>query len=84
MSKEYEVITFKADRELLDAMEGIANRSAFIRQAILAALDSTCPLCGGTGVLTPSQHSHWTEFTEHHHVEKCGSCSEMHIVCDIH
>jgi len=82
MPREYEVITFKADRELLSAMEGIANRSAFIRQAILSAFESICPLCNGTGVLTPSQQSHWSEFTEHHHVEKCNSCSEMHLVCD--
>jgi len=82
MSVEHEVITFKADRDLLDAMQGITNRSAFIRQAILAALDNTCPVCGGAGVLTPSQRSHWMEFTENHHMEKCNTCSAMHVVCD--
>jgi len=82
MPAEHEVITFKADRELLDAMKGIANRSAFIRQAILAALDSTCPVCSGTGVLTPSQRSHWEEFAKNHHIEQCDTCSEVHIVCD--
>ena len=82
MARDNEVITFKADTKLLDAMKVISNRSAFIRQAILAALDNTCPVCGGTGVLTPSQRSHWTEFTEHHHMEQCDSCSEMHLVCD--
>ena len=82
MKGDYEVITFKADRDLLDAMEGIANRSAFIRQAILTALDSTCPVCSGTGVLTPSQRNHWNEFMEHHRIEKCNNCSEMHLVCD--
>ena len=54
-----EIITFKADKSLLDAMKGIPNRSAFIRSAVLAALDSACPLCGGTGVLTPSQRERW-------------------------
>jgi hypothetical protein len=82
MTGEYEVITFKADTELLGAMKGISNRSAFIRQAILSALDNTCPVCTGTGVLTPSQRSHWTEFTARHHMEQCESCSEMHLVCD--
>jgi len=56
-----EIVTFKADRSLLEAMRGIPNRSAFIRQAILAALDSACPLCRGTGVLTPDQRRHWAE-----------------------
>ena len=78
-----QVITFKADRDLLEAMKGIANRSAFIRQAILAALESTCPVCSGTGVLTPSQQTHWSQFSQSHHVEKCESCREMHLVCDV-
>ena len=82
MTGDHEVITFKADRELLQAMKGINNRSAFIRQAILAALESTCPMCNGTGVLTPSQQNHWQQFSAHHHVETCESCSETHIVCD--
>ena len=82
MKGESEVITFKADKDLLEAMKGITNRSAFIRQAVLAALDNTCPVCGGVGVLTPSQRNHWTEFAAHHHIEKCETCSEMHVVCD--
>jgi metal-responsive CopG/Arc/MetJ family transcriptional regulator len=84
MAQDYEVITFKADRDLLAAMEGIPNRSAFIRHAILAALESTCPLCNGTGVLTPSQQQHWSEFAVNHRVEKCESCSETHLVCTVH
>lgn len=84
MKNDFEVITFKADKDLVRAMEGVTNRSAFIRQAILSALNSTCPLCSGTGVLTPGQQNHWTEFAEQHHVEKCRSCSEVHIVCDAH
>lgn len=82
MKTEHEVITFKADKELLEAMQGIPNRSAFIRQAILTALDSTCPVCRGTGVLTPSQRSHWKDFSRHHHLERCDTCSEMYLVCD--
>ena len=84
MPKDREVITFKADQDLLDAMKGISNRSAFIRHAILAALDCTCPLCNGTGVLTPGQRSHWTEFAVHHHIAQCDTCSEVHLVCDAH
>jgi hypothetical protein len=82
MGHDYEVITFKADRDLLEAMQGISNRSAFIRQAILAALDSTCPVCSGTGVLTPNQQNHWSEFMQHHRLEKCDNCREIHLVCD--
>lgn len=81
MKRKSEIITFKVDESLLDAMEGIPNRSSFIRSAVLAALDSTCPLCGGTGILTPSQRGHFDSFLKDHAVEKCSDCDEMHLVC---
>lgn len=74
-------ITFKVDETLAEALSGIPNRSAFIRDAVLAALDSACPLCNGTGFLTPHQRRHWDEFNEHHALEECGSCHELHLVC---
>ena len=49
-----EIITFKVDHDLSEALRGIENRSRFIRNALLAALDSTCPLCKGLGVLKGS------------------------------
>ena len=61
--KKQEIVTFKADEPLLEAMNGIPNRSEFIRAAILSALDSVCPLCKGSGILTPDQRRHWVEFT---------------------
>lgn len=76
-----EIITFKADEELARAMEGVPNRSEFIRRAILAALDSTCPLCKGTGSLTIEQQRHWEIFARHHAVKKCADCSAFHLVC---
>ena len=78
-----EVITFKADEELAAAMSHIENRSAFIRQAILAALGNLCPLCGGNGILSVSQLHHWQEFTKHHSVKECESCHELHLVCEL-
>jgi hypothetical protein len=82
-SRKEEVITFKVDESLAKAMGGIRNRSEFIRRAILNALDSTCPLCMGSGILTPSQRAHWEEFARHHHVEECDTCHEMHLICDV-
>ncbi|MCK4512415.1 CopG family transcriptional regulator [bacterium] len=76
-----EVVSFKADATLLDAMRGVANRSEFIRTAILAALDSTCPLCSGTGTLTPNQMRHWNELATDHSVEECEDCREVRLVC---
>ena len=76
-----EIVTFKAERSLLEAMKGIPNRSEFIRSAVLAALDSACPLCRGTGILTPNQKSHWDSFSDRHAVQECDECHEVHLVC---
>jgi len=76
-----EIVTFKAERSLLEAMKGIPNRSEFIRSALLAALDSACPLCRGTGIMTPNQKRHWDSFSDHHDVEECDECHEVHLVC---
>jgi hypothetical protein len=75
------VVTFKADSSLLEALRSIPNRSEFIRAAILQALDNHCPLCGGTGVLTPNQKKHWETFALAHPLRECGDCHEVHLVC---
>ena len=76
-----EIVTFKADKSLLDALVGIPNRSEFIRTAVLAALDNLCPLCRGRGALTPNQKNHWTAFAADHGLAECGDCHELHLVC---
>jgi hypothetical protein len=81
--RESQIVTFKADPALVDAMKGIRNRSEFIRAAILSALDSACPLCAGTGVLTANQMRHWNEFTESHALEMCDDCNEVRMVCAV-
>ncbi len=82
MAKKEEIVTFKADERLLAALEGVANRSAFIRDAILAALESRCPLCRGTGILNEEQRGHWEEFSRHHRIVECGDCHALHLICD--
>lgn len=77
-----EVITFKVDESLAKAMRGIPNRSEFIRSAILAALDGACPLCCGTGILTPEQRRHWRTFTSSHSVAECDRCHSVRLVCE--
>ena len=76
-----EIVTFKVDESLLEAMKGIPNRSDFIRQAVTVALDSACPLCAGTGVLTPRQKEHWDSFARNHPLEECDDCHEFRLVC---
>ena len=81
MKKREEIVTFKADASLVEAMKGISNRSEFIRNAILLSLDNTCPLCGGSGLLRPDQKSHWESFLVDHSLIECKKCHELHLVC---
>jgi hypothetical protein len=80
MAKE-NTVCFKVDAATAEAMRGIPNRSDFLRSAVLAALANTCPVCRGTGHLTPRQMAHWRGFAENHAFRKCGECEEFHWVC---
>ncbi len=81
-SKKQEIITFKVDSSLAEALKSVPNRSEFIRSAVMLALENSCPLCQGRGMLTPEQRNHWTSFVTNHSVEKCDQCQAVHLVCD--
>ncbi len=81
--KKQEIVTFKVDENLYQIIKSIPNRSEFIRSAIISALGSVCPLCSGTGILTPGQKQHWDDFAAHHSVETCLDCHERYLVCSI-
>jgi hypothetical protein len=76
-----EIITFKVDASMARLLRRIPNRSEYIRAAVLAALDSTCPLCSGTGKLTVEQRQHWEDFSVKHPIQECAQCQETHLVC---
>ncbi len=76
-----DVITFKVDAALREAMKGVPNRSEFIRSAILSASGNICPLCKGQGLLSPDQLEHWRSFSRGHHVTECADCHALHLVC---
>jgi hypothetical protein len=76
-----EIITFKADEKLSQALSAVGNRSEFIRNALFAALDNVCPLCSGTGVLNQDRKRHWDEFSRDHALSRCDDCQELRLVC---
>jgi hypothetical protein len=76
-----EIITFKVDNALSEALHEIPNRSEFIRAAVAAALGAVCPLCQGTGILTPHQKEHWESFSRDHTIQKCRDCEELYLDC---
>lgn len=79
--RKQEIITFKVDDALSEALKGVSNRSEFIRKAILSAMENVCPLCMGTGIMQPHQRKHWEAFMESHSLERCTDCESMHLVC---
>ena len=81
MKKKEEIITFKVDHDLFEAIKDIPKRSDFIRRAVVEALGGTCPLCNGSGMLSPNQKRHWDEFMLDHSVERCGKCDEYVLTC---
>lgn len=79
--KKDRIFSFKANSELAARLDQLPNRSAFVRQAVEAALETHCPLCQGTGVLSDEQRHHWDHFLHHHSLEKCDECNAVHFVC---
>jgi len=76
-----EIITFKVDQGLFEKLNALPNRSEFIRQAVLEALENICPLCQGTGFLSPNQKKHWEQFNTGHFLRQCDLCHEIYLVC---
>lgn len=78
-----EIITFKVDNHLAGILRRLPNRSQFIRTAVLISLDHMCPLCQGSGILSPNQKRHWQDFSRHHGVRECVECGSVHLVCKV-
>lgn len=80
-NRKNEIISFKVDNALAALLQNLPNRSEFIRSAILHALDATCPLCQGTGVLSHNQLKHWHTLAQSHALNRCEICHEIVLTC---
>ena len=76
-----EVISFKVGSALARVIRRLPNRSEFIRAAVLSALDHACPLCQGTGLMSPEQKKHWDAFSRDHTVKHCQECDALYLTC---
>ena len=48
------LVALKVDAETAAALDAVPNKSEFIREALRARLEETCPLCAGSGRRPPA------------------------------
>lgn len=72
--KKKQIVAFKVEDELAEFLDKLPNKSEFIRRAILAQFNMTCPLCTGSGVVPSGIHDHFAEVIEHHSSRPCEKC----------
>jgi hypothetical protein len=75
--KKKQIVAFKVEDELAEFLDRLPNKSEFIRRAILAQFNMTCPLCTGSGVVAAGVHTHFEEVIEHHSSRPCEKCRVM-------
>ncbi|MSR31427.1 MAG: hypothetical protein EXR99_07975 [Gemmataceae bacterium] len=74
------VVAFKVEKELADLLNGLPNKSAFIRKAIASQLGVACPLCKGAGVVSRGVNDRFSPILEQFQHASCDSCgNEMNM-----
>lgn len=72
--RKSQIVAFKVEDELAEFLDKLPNKSEFIRRAILAQFNMTCPLCTGSGVVPSGIHHHFSEVIDHHSARPCEKC----------
>ncbi len=68
------VVAFKVEEKLAEFLNKLPNKSAFIRKAIAAQMNTSCPLCNGAGVVTRGVHDHYSPILERFNHRNCDGC----------
>ncbi len=79
-SPKTSVVAFKVEDDLAAFLDGLPNKSEFIRRAIHAQLGIACPLCRGTGKVTAETHDHFKGFIAKWELHSCESCGDEFAV----
>jgi hypothetical protein len=69
-------VAVKVPEELAEFLDRLPNKSEFIRDAILAQLQMTCPLCDGSGVVPTGLCAHYRPVLLRHRSGECVKCGE--------
>jgi hypothetical protein len=73
-TQKKQIVAFKVEDELARFLDALPNKSEFIRRAILAQFNMTCPLCSGTGVVEKGIHDHFQGVIESNLTRPCEKC----------
>lgn len=79
------LVAVKVDAETAALLDALPNKSEFIRTALRARLDETCPLCGGSG-MRPAAPLHHRAGRHLHALPRarCTDCGrESPVVSDL-
>jgi hypothetical protein len=74
------VVAFKVEEDLANFLNGLPNKSEFIRRAIYSQLGIACPLCRGTGSVSKETHDHFAAFIEKWELHQCQGCGDEFAV----
>lgn len=73
-SNKSKIVAFKVEEDLAEFLDGLPNKSDFIRKAILAQFGMTCPLCTGSGVVPRGVHDHFKPVIQQNSQRPCEKC----------
>lgn len=73
-TQKKQIVAFKVEDELARFLDSLPNKSEFIRRAILAQFNMTCPLCAGSGVVEAGIHEHFRSVIEANLSRPCENC----------
>ncbi len=70
------VVAFKVEADLAQFLNGLPNKSDFIRRAVYAQLGVACPLCKGSGNVSKETHDQFKTFLARWDLHQCTECGD--------
>jgi hypothetical protein len=68
------VVAFKVEEQLAEFLNGLPNKSAFIRKAIATQMSIACPLCNGSGQVSRWMHDNYLPLLQRWNSQNCAGC----------
>jgi hypothetical protein len=69
------VFAFRADPEMVKLLSAMPNASDFIRKAISRSIEEPCPVCVGSGLVSPGFRDQLERLGGHFLLRRCSCCA---------